>query len=380
MRTRRIRDLVLPLLCLLMPPAMAQPRAPQDPGTLDPAPRAIAVRAADLLERGYLDPASGQAYAERLRHQATVGAYDALGGQALADQLTADLQRVKQDRHLKVSVGGPPAAGPGPVMIAGPKGAGPAPGGAPSAIGGPMRRRAPAIEHAGWIAPGIAYIRYNEFPYDEEITRQTREFLAAHAQARTVIFDLRTHRGGGPAQMDVIFPELFSQAQPLVGMESRQAGSPALSGPGLRPSHGGKGNIKEYWVEPAADAPLAKARVYVLTSNATGSAGEMFAAALKWSGRGTLVGASTAGANHFGGMEPLGGGLMLFLPDGRTFNLKDGKDWEGDGIAPDIEVTPEHALSATLQREGVSQADADALETRYLPHLPMTRPPMQGVR
>lgn len=372
MGTRRLRDIVLAVLCLLAPLALAQPRAPQAPqapDALDPAPRAIAMRVADLLERGYLHPASGKAYAQRLRHQASAGAYDALGGQSLADRLTADLQQVMQDRHLKVSVGGPPTAGPGPASRD-----------AHSPAAGSMRRRAPAIEQAGWLAPGIAYIRYNEFPYDDEVTRQTREFLAAHAQARTVIFDLRSNRGGGPAQMDVIFPQLFEKAQPLVAMESRQADSPALSGPGLRPSWEGKRNIKEYWVEPAVDSPLAKARVYVLTSNATGSAGEMFAAALKWSGRGALVGAPTAGANHMGGMEPVGGGLMLFLPDARTFNLKDGKDWEGDGIAPDLDVAPEHALSATLQREGLSQAQADALEARYLPQLPMTRPPMQGVR
>lgn len=377
---RRLRNLALAVLCAFAPHALAQSHNASSTGASGTTHRQIATRAADLLEDGYLDPASGRAYAERLRHQVSAGAYDALAGQALADQITADLQGLKQDRHLRVSVGEPPGGGMrGPVMIGGPTSAGPPPGGAPPPTGIPMRHRGPAIEQAGWITPSIAYIRFNAFPYDEDVTRQTREFLDEHAQAKTIIFDLRTNRGGGPAQMDVIFPELFSQAQALAGVESRQADSPALAGPGLRPSRDNSGNIKEYWVEPALGSTLAKAHVYVLTSNATGSAGEMFAASLKWSGRGTLVGATTAGANHLGGMRPLGGGLMMFLPDGRTFNLKDKKDWEGEGIAPDIDVAPERALSTTLQREGLSKTEADAMEARYLPQLPMVRPQMPGV-
>jgi hypothetical protein len=98
------------------------------------------------------------------------------------------------------------------------------------------------------------------------------------------------------------------------------------------------------------------------------------------SGRATLVGGPTAGANHFGSMEPLGGGLSLFVPVGRTFNPANGKDWEGTGVAPDIIVEPEQALTVALVRAGLPAARAASLADQYRPNLPMTRPPAVGPR
>jgi C-terminal processing protease CtpA/Prc len=120
--------------------------------------------------------------------------------------------------------------------------------------------------------------------------------------------------------------------------------------------------------------------VFVLTSPATGSAGEQFAAALKWTGRATLIGAPTAGANHFGSAEPVGGGLTLFVPVGRTFNPADGKDWEGTGISPDIVVAPEEALAVALVRAGLPEAKAESLAEQHRPRLPMTKPPVIAPR
>jgi len=55
------------------------------------------------------------------------------------------------------------------------------------------------------------------------------------------------------------------------------------------------------------------------------------------------------------------------------FNPADGKDWEGVGIAPDIAVAPEQALTVALVRAGVPEAEAARLSNQYRPTLPMTR-------
>jgi C-terminal processing protease CtpA/Prc len=61
-----------------------------------------------------------------------------------------------------------------------------------------------------------------------------------------------------------------------------------------------------------------------------------------------LIGERTAGANHFGGIEPIGAGLAAFIPVGRTYDPDTGKDWEGTGIVPDIEVPVDQALDRAL--------------------------------
>lgn len=325
-------------------------------------PRAVAERIAVLLQAEYMDAETGKAYAARLRAQAAHGAYDGLAGAALAEKLTRDLLAVKDDRHLRVRLGAPMLH----RMSSPPPTGGP---GQPSGDAAP-----PAIETAGWIAPGIAFIRFNEFPHDPAAIAAVRAFLRGHADAATVIFDLRTNHGGGPDLLDALFPMLFAKPTRLAGAEARLGmESVAMAGPNLRTVEGAAGNVKEYWVTPEAAGPLQQVKVVVLTSPATASAAEMFSAAMKWSGRGTLIGGQTAGANHFGTLEMLDGGLTLFIPVGRMFNPADGKDWEGVGIAPDVAVAPEQALSVALVRAGVPEAEAARLSDRYRPTLPMTR-------
>ncbi|KRA20730.1 S41 family peptidase [Lysobacter sp. Root604] len=92
--------------------------------------------------------------------------------------------------------------------------------------------------------------------------------------------------------------------------------------------------------------------MFYLTSKRTRSAGEHFALALQRTHRGTLIGERTAGANHFGGIEPIGAGLAAFIPVGRTYDPDTGKDWEGVGIVPDIEVPADEALAKALTLAG----------------------------
>jgi C-terminal processing protease CtpA/Prc len=93
---------------------------------------------------------------------------------------------------------------------------------------------------------------------------------------------------------------------------------------------------------------LYTAKVYYLTSHRTASAAEHLALAFKRTHRATLVGETTAGGNHFGGVERIGAGLAVFLPVGRTFDPDTGWDWEGVGIAPDVATPAADALDAAL--------------------------------
>jgi C-terminal processing protease CtpA/Prc len=145
-------------------------------------------------------------------------------------------------------------------------------------------------------------------------------------------------------------------------------GPPPSGDPSQRRVEGDSGYVTiEHLAIPNAAHPPIRAKVYLLTSRKTASAAEHFSLALKATGRGTLVGAPTLGANHYGGIEDIGGGLEAFIPFGRTYDIATGKDWESVGVAPDIAVDPAMALVEVLVREGVARKEAEAISQRTLP-------------
>jgi len=190
--------------------------------------------------------------------------------------------------------------------------------------------------------------------------------------AKTLIFDLRNHHGGGLDEQDAIFSYLFAKKTALVKMAMAKAtfesrGSPLQAGKTLQfVSEGGK-MVGTHVALPGEDTPLRKAKVYLLVSNRTGSAAEHFALAVKSSHRGTLIGEATAGANHFGRPEPLNEHFAVWMPVGRTFDIKTGKDWEGVGVAPDVAVDPKQALVVALEKAGLPHEEAVKLDSAEVP-------------
>jgi hypothetical protein len=366
---------VLALSVLSFPPAVLAQPAPAA-ATTPAATRAMVMTLADKLAADFVIPEQGARYAAALRGKAAAGAYDGLSGAPLALRLTEDLQAVAPDGHLRVMFQG---VGGGPqIVMAPPPGAAPPPPGAQPRM---IRMQPPAaMEQARWLAPGIAFVRFNLFPGGPDATEAARQFMAAHADAKVIIFDLRAHMGGGLDEMDAIFPWLYSRPTRLVTMATRTSvdqagGSPVADEPSLRrvPSDPATVN-REHWVTPGPDKRLNDATVYVLTSGMSASAAEHFALALKASGRATLVGRKTYGANHFGGDQDLGGDYTVFIPVGRTFDPATGKDWEGTGVAPDVDVPAEDALTEALTRAGVAPDKAAALSAEVAPAMPMARP------
>jgi hypothetical protein len=331
----------------------------------------VAEAYAALLERDYVYPETGKRYAAAIRAAIAAGRYAKLTGEMLARAIDSDVNAVSPDGHLRLRApeSAAAAAAPAPGTAA--------PAGRPPKV---------PVEQAGWIAPGIAFIRFNGFPMDAAITAEAAKFMADHADAKAIIFDIRTHNGGGLDQMDVIFPWLFAEPTRLVTMATRasvdsRGGSPIDGLASMRPAKGDAGMVaREHWATPNADPRLRDAKVYVLTSGASASAAEHFSLAMKHTGRGTLVGAPTAGANHFGSGEELGGGYGAFIPVGRTYDPTTGKDWEGDGVQPDIAVPPAEALVRVLTELGVEVGEAKRLSDTHMPSWPMERRRPRGTK
>ena len=321
---------------------VARAQSPQAPS--DALAETIAETLASKLEHGYVFPAIGAKYAAALRAGIASHAYFGLSGPDLAKRLTADVQTIAPDKHLHVSLasdlGGRPGAGPPGLS---------------------ERQRPPAIAESKWLAAGIALIAFNEFPSDAPTIAAVDKFMTEHATAKALIIDARTHRGGGLGEMNVMLPYLYSKTTTLVAMDIAQSlvderGPPMADGPAMVKADAPKGVYRRlHVVTPNPnETRLFQAKVVYLTSKRTASAAEHLALAFKRTHRATLVGETTAGANHFGGFEPIGGGLIVFLPLGRTFDPDTGWDWEGVGVAPDVATPAAEALDVALKLASAS--------------------------
>jgi hypothetical protein len=319
--------------------------------------RAVASKLADELEQKFTISANGADYAKLLRANAAAGRYDHGNRGDLAKLLTDDLQALHKDGHLHVMLA---------EQVDGPRSGG----------GGEARKRPPMIQSAKTIAPGIGYIRFTAFSGSPEEVAAVKQFMADNAQSKTMIFDLRNHHGGGLAEMNEIFPYLFAVRTPLVKMEIARAiydkdGSPFPEGAEMSFDKGPAKVTGTHIAIPNDATTLRDAKVYLLVSNKTVSAAEHFSLAMKSTGRATLIGEATAGGNHFGGPVPLNDHFAVWLPIGRTYDIKTGRDWEGDGIAPDIAVDPAQALVVALEKAGLNHAEAVRLDALEVPSEPV---------
>jgi C-terminal processing protease CtpA/Prc len=350
-----------PAIATAQPAPTPQPAVatvPADSAITSEEARKTALDLAAKLDEAYVFPEVAKRYEAMLRTNAASGAYGGIhSARALAQRLTLDLRAVSADAHLAVTLRTPEPA-------------------VQQASSGP-RPRFPwkPIEEERWLAPGIAYIRFNVFPGDDATVSAVRDFMLTHAAAKTIIFDNRTHHGGGLAEMNAMFPYLFSKPTVLVTMDTRAGVGDPDQEPFVRNVPGPSGVIRrEHFVDPSkTEKRLFKAKVFVLTSGATGSAAEHMTLALKRTHRATIIGEPTAGAGHYGGEVDIGDKFQAFIPVGRTFDPDTGKDWEGTGVEPDVAVPARDALVEALVRSGVKRAEAERIDATVKPSGSMER-------
>lgn len=341
MKRATIALAVFALASLVQAPAFGQSAPSRTPAIiLSAEERSRTVdQLADALAAMYLRPEVGERYAAMLRANLARGAYDALAGrQAFADRIKADLQAVSPDLHLRLL--------PNELFERPPE---------PDAA--PTPGLPEGIEDMRMIGR-IAYLRFDAFPHDPRTAPAARAFLVANAgRTKAVIIDARPLLGGGIEVMDAILPLFFARRTVLGSLDTRAAAdgeSPFADGPTLVRRKGPAGYVtRDHVVMPdPAETRLRKAPLYYLTSAKTASAGEHLAMVLKRTGRGTLIGETTRGANHYGALVPVGTRLTAFVPVGRTYDPETGRDWEGKGVAPDVAVPADKALDEALRRAG----------------------------
>jgi retinol-binding protein 3 len=314
------------LLCLTGAPASAQSSGP--PGALELSPLDPAARAATVdslcaaLDSTYVFPDAARRMGELLRARLAEGSYNALTAVPdFTQRLTADLQSVSHDLHLRVF---------------------PAPPEAPenrSDLNDAERERLRIAEAArrnfGFeklerLAGNVGYLDLRQFADAGAAGATAVAAMNFLAHSDALIIDLRQNGGGSPSMIQLMCSYLFSEPTHLNDFFIRRDGS-----------------TMQFWTQANVAGPrLDGVPVFVLTSARTFSAAEEFTYNLKNLKRATIVGETTGGGAHpvsrvaFAGLN-----IGATIPFGRAINPITGTNWEGTGVEPDVKVASDRALT-----------------------------------
>lgn len=289
---------------------------------IDAATRAAAIEGVlGAVEAHYVFPEVARRMAEDVRARLANGEYDALtSARAFCEALTAHLQGICGDRHLRVVYDAEPRPPRGPE---------------PTPAEREEARRLGALRNFGFARverlPGnVGYLDLRQFAAPDDAGETAVAAMALLAHTAALVVDLRQNGGGHPGTIALLTTY-------LVGAEPVH----------LNDIHWREGDrLQQWWTLPYVpgrrygDKP-----VYVLTSGTTFSAAEEFAYNLKQLGRATLVGETTRGGAHPGNRRfQVTEHIAVGIPTARSVNPLTGTNWEGIGVEPDIAVPQEEAL------------------------------------
>ncbi|QFZ72031.1 peptidase S41 [Streptomyces fagopyri] len=286
--------------------------------TTKPPPAPVIDETARLLIEHYVFPEIAEQLAGLLQRRLTEGAYDVDDAEELARLVTADLQSVNGDRHLRLKHHAdpiPPKEGAA-TLDAMRRDFATSLGGAPRVqlLDGEVA----VVE----LAPMLFPLEWAAEPLSAALT------LASSAQA--LIIDLRANRGGDPDTVAFVCSYLLDERTHLNTMQW----------------HGGKRTEQSWSLPHVPGARFGGTKpLYVLSSDSTFSAAEELAYDLQQLGRAIVVGERTRGGAHPCNGWTVHPHLEATIPVGRAINPVSGTNWEGTGVQPDIPVAAADSLA-----------------------------------
>jgi len=341
---RRFCIAFLTLLTLQAPGLMAQ-QSEEKPLNITPEERATAVRAiAKAFDERYVFPEVASKVKQAMEEQLANKGYDQITtGQALAARLTTDLQAITKDKHVRVNCSTEKQPQRSDQH-------------GPSSADMKKMKEAMKLRNAGFSKierlPGnIGYFRLDGFMDPDAGKAPLLATMMFLQNTDALIIDLRYNGGGTPLMIRDLCSYFFDETPVhLNSMYFRQ------------------GNRKEeFWTNKEVPGPrYLNKDVYLLTSAFTFSGAEECAYNFQTQKRGTIVGETTGGGAHPGGMVPLADHYMIFIPTGRAINPVTGTNWEGVGVKPDVAVNADKALETAqeLAIKKLLDSKDDAVKSR----------------
>ena len=330
----RLISLCAALLLGTPPAGLAQQAAPRvvaqgTAATVSGTDRIAVVAAiAAALQASYVFPDKVPDMVAKLQAALASGRYDIDDAAAFADAVTQDLREASGDRHAYLLFDPPQFA-----AATGPDAAKPAAG--LDAYAEHLARR----DHHGLteqrILPGnLRYLKITGFEWiDDETGALYDAALQFLRDGDAVIIDLRGNGGGSHGAVRYLVSHFLPPGTLELTFERRDA-QPEQS----------------HTLDYLPAGRLTGKPLYVLIDNRVGSAAEAFAYDVQQFHLGELIGVTTAGAANNNSFVPIAPGFMLSISFGRPVHAVSQTNWEGVGVAPDVETKPSEALDAAQLR------------------------------
>ena len=323
--------------------------------------RAVVADVKRILNENYVLPEMRPKLAAALDRGLAAGRYDKIGDPAvLAQAINADLDAVAHDKHLGMQYDPKQAE----QLAARPPGSG-ADDAPPTAE---EIRFADRFNHGILqlkVLPGnIRYMETIGFFWGGEKTKEVYDNAMRFLKGGdAIIIDMRKNGGGSPDAVRYMISHFLEPNQPIVTFHMR--GEPGDTWKSLGELPAGR---------------LTGKPLYVLTGGRSASAAEEFVGHVNGFKIGELIGEKTAGAGYRNEFFPVAGGYVISVSVGRAVLASTGKDWEGVGIAPTVQIEQDKALeiaqvralqklaaTATGDDKRVLEASAQVLDAQLKP-------------
>ncbi|MBD0371870.1 MAG: S41 family peptidase [Pyrinomonadaceae bacterium] len=331
----RISMTVVALLLLITSTAQAQ--ADKVEASLDAATRSQVIE--NVLKRVgelYVFPEVAKEMEKAITARVEKKEYDSVTSSlALAQKLTADLQAVSHDKHLRVVFSEKPLPERDDPRRRDPE---------------EMRRQGARNNYGFYkveVLPGnVGYLDLRQFYRAEMAAEKATAAMNFLADTDALIIDLRKN-GGGSADMVAFLASYLLGPEPVL-----------INTAYFRPEN----RTFETWtLKEVPGKRYTGKSVYVLTSSYTFSAAEEFAYDMKTQKRATIVGETTGGGANPNTFVRINDHFMLSVPIGRAINPITKTNWEGVGVKPDVEVSEQLALKSAhlLALKKISETSTD---------------------
>ena len=322
--------------CALCVPVLGQQAAVTPEGLAEAVEAVAAVVAQEYFHQDVATRA-----AQTIREHGSQGRYaEAQSLESLAWILTRDLFEATKDKHLVVRVAD---HRPPPALAA------------DEARAIRARRTNYGIRRVEVLGGNVGYLDLTDFYRLVEARDALTAAMYLLRSADAMIVDMRDNSGGSPETVALLTSYFFDLPKlPLFEIIPRV------------------GNARPYaTASPAIPDRNAKRPAFVLTAKRTFSAGEGFAFILQERRRATIIGEQTAGAANPGRPYPAGR-FEVTIPNGQVRTAVTGRNWEGNGVFPDVQVPAADALYVAhimALRELLSGAESGPWQQTLKRHL-----------